>query len=59
VADEYWRGYLSRNDSIIVQLFTGQFKSKTKCPQCQKVSLLNKKDNNFISRYSFVGISYF
>lgn len=38
VADEYWRGYLSRNDSIIVQLFTGQFKSKTKCPQCHKVN---------------------
>ncbi|UJR15384.1 hypothetical protein I4U23_002332 [Adineta vaga] len=39
VADEYWQGYLSRNDSIIVQLFTGQFKSKTKCPQCQKESV--------------------
>lgn len=37
VADEYWRGYLSRNDSIIVELFTGQFKSKTKCPQCHRV----------------------
>ncbi|CAF1580390.1 unnamed protein product [Rotaria magnacalcarata] len=39
VADEYWRGYLRRNDSIIVQLFTGQFKSKTKCPQCHKESV--------------------
>ncbi|CAF1282003.1 unnamed protein product [Rotaria sordida] len=39
VADEYWRGHLSRNDSIIVQLFTGQFKSKTKCPQCHKESI--------------------
>ncbi|CAF2742050.1 unnamed protein product [Rotaria sp. Silwood2] len=39
VADDYWRGYLSRNDSIIVQLFTGQFKSKTKCPQCHKESV--------------------
>ncbi|CAF3858722.1 unnamed protein product [Rotaria magnacalcarata] len=39
IADEYWRGYLSRNDSIIVQLFTGQFKSKTKCPQCHKESV--------------------
>ncbi|UJR31273.1 hypothetical protein I4U23_018773 [Adineta vaga] len=39
IADEYWRGYLSRNDSLIVQLFTGQFKSKTKCPQCQKESI--------------------
>ena len=37
VADEYWRGYLSRNNSVIVELFTGQFKSKTKCPQCKKV----------------------
>ncbi|CAF1458870.1 unnamed protein product, partial [Didymodactylos carnosus] len=39
VADEYWQGYLSRNDSIIVQLFTGQFKSKTKCPECNKESV--------------------
>ncbi|CAF0764881.1 unnamed protein product [Didymodactylos carnosus] len=39
IADEYWQGYLSRNDSIIVQLFTGQFKSKTKCPQCNKESV--------------------
>ncbi|CAF0807692.1 unnamed protein product [Rotaria sordida] len=39
IADEYWRGYLSRNNSIIVQLFTGQFKSKTKCPQCHKESV--------------------
>ncbi|CAF3885372.1 unnamed protein product [Adineta steineri] len=39
LADEYWRGYLSRNDSLIVELFTGQFKSKTKCPQCLKESV--------------------
>lgn len=39
VAEEYWQGYLKRNDSIIVQLFTGQFKSKTKCPQCHKESV--------------------
>ncbi|CAF1633950.1 unnamed protein product [Adineta ricciae] len=39
VADEYWQGYLKRNDSIIVQLFTGQFKSKTKCPECHKESV--------------------
>ena len=38
IADEYWRGYLNRNDSVIVQMFTGQFKSKTKCPQCHKVN---------------------
>jgi len=39
VADEFWRGYLKRNNSIVVELFTGQFKSKTKCPQCQKESV--------------------
>ena len=41
VAQEFWEGYLKRNDSIVVQLFTGQFKSKTKCPQCHKVKDLD------------------
>lgn len=39
LADAFWNGYLKRNDSVIVQLFTGQFKSKTKCPQCHKESV--------------------
>ena len=37
VANESWRLYKSRNDSIIVDLFQGQLKSKLTCPVCKKV----------------------
>ena len=30
----FWTNNLNRNDSIITDLFTGQFKSITKCPDC-------------------------
>lgn len=39
VANEAWRRYKSRNDSVIVDLFQGQLKSKLTCPVCKKVSL--------------------
>lgn len=34
-----WDLYKKRNDSIIVDLFQGQFKSTVNCPQCDKVSI--------------------
>ncbi|CED82890.1 Ubiquitin C-terminal hydrolase [Phaffia rhodozyma] len=34
-----WEGYKKRNDSVIVDLFQGQYKSTVKCPQCDKVSV--------------------
>lgn len=41
VAAESWENHLKRNDSIIVELFHGQFKSKIICPSqtCGKVSI--------------------
>ncbi|GAB4859876.1 Ubiquitin carboxyl-terminal hydrolase 8 [Ancistrocladus abbreviatus] len=39
VADEYWQNHLARNDSIIVDLFQGQYKSTLVCPICKKVSI--------------------
>lgn len=41
VAQESWDNHLKRNDSIIVDLFHGQFKSKIICPSqsCGKVSI--------------------
>lgn len=41
VAEESWENHLKRNDSIIVDLFHGQFKSKITCPNisCGKVSI--------------------
>ena len=34
-----WESYLKRNDSIIVDLFQGQLKSRTVCQVCEKVSI--------------------
>lgn len=39
VADEAWAQYKLRNDSVVVDLFQGQFKSKLVCPRCEKVSI--------------------
>ncbi|CAN0923377.1 Ubiquitin carboxyl-terminal hydrolase 8 [Linum grandiflorum] len=40
VADEYWRNHLARNDSIIVDICQGQYKSTLVCPVCKKVSIM-------------------
>lgn len=37
LARKSWEGYISRNDSAIVDLFQGQYKSTLVCPECQKV----------------------
>ena len=34
LADEWWRNHLQREVSIVVALFTGQFKSLTQCGTC-------------------------
>ncbi|KAL6138277.1 hypothetical protein ACLB2K_063560 [Fragaria x ananassa] len=39
VAEEYWQNHLARNDSIIVNAFQGQYRSKLVCPDCNKVSI--------------------
>lgn len=39
LARESWEGYMKRNDSVIVDLFQGQYKSTLVCPECEKVSL--------------------
>ncbi|EXB39662.1 Ubiquitin carboxyl-terminal hydrolase 8 [Morus notabilis] len=39
VADEYWRNHLARNDSIIVDVCQGQYKSTLVCPICKKISI--------------------
>lgn len=38
VAEEAWQRHKMRNDSFIVDLFQGQFKSKLVCPTCSKVT---------------------
>lgn len=39
IASYMWKIHLLRNDSIIVDLFQGQFKSTLVCPNCSKVSI--------------------
>uniref|UniRef100_A0A8C8RR13 Ubiquitin carboxyl-terminal hydrolase n=1 Tax=Pelusios castaneus TaxID=367368 RepID=A0A8C8RR13_9SAUR len=39
VAEEAWRNHKRRNDSIIVDIFHGLFKSTLVCPACCKVSV--------------------
>jgi len=39
MADEVWDILLKRDDSVIVDLFTGMYKSTLVCPVCDKVSI--------------------
>lgn len=38
VARCFWNYHKARNDSIIVDLFQGQFKSRLTCDECKKVN---------------------
>ncbi|RWS25287.1 hypothetical protein B4U80_07359 [Leptotrombidium deliense] len=39
LANDFWKKYRMRNDSVVVDLFQGQYKSKLVCPVCTKVSI--------------------
>ncbi|XP_051115413.1 ubiquitin carboxyl-terminal hydrolase 9-like [Andrographis paniculata] len=39
VADEFWRYFKARNDSIIIDICEGQYKSTLVCPVCSKISI--------------------
>ncbi len=38
-SERWWRNHLSRENSIIVDLFYGQFKSIITCPECNRISI--------------------
>ena len=38
-SNRWWEAYLRRDDSIIMDLFSGQYKSTLKCPFCDKISI--------------------
>lgn len=40
VAKESWENHLQRNNSVIVDIFHGLFKSTLVCPDCNKVSVM-------------------
>ncbi|KAM7499981.1 hypothetical protein LguiA_024395 [Lonicera macranthoides] len=39
VANEHWRNHLARNNSIIVDMCQGQYRSTLFCPVCKKLSV--------------------
>ncbi|KAI8974530.1 cysteine proteinase [Trametes punicea] len=39
LANKSWEGYMMRNDSVVVDLFQGQYQSTLVCPECSKVSI--------------------
>ncbi|KAH6915962.1 ubiquitin-specific protease [Coprinopsis sp. MPI-PUGE-AT-0042] len=39
LATKSWDGYMLRNDSVIVDLFQGQYQSTLVCPECSKISI--------------------
>uniref|UniRef100_F1KRM8 ubiquitinyl hydrolase 1 n=1 Tax=Ascaris suum TaxID=6253 RepID=F1KRM8_ASCSU len=39
VSNEAWANHLLRNDSVFVDLFHGQLKSRLQCPRCDQVSI--------------------
>ncbi|KAG5255304.1 ubiquitin carboxyl-terminal hydrolase family protein [Salix suchowensis] len=39
IADECWRNHKARNDSVIVDVCQGQYKSTLVCPICSKISI--------------------
>ncbi|KAL0225406.1 hypothetical protein RCL1_003318 [Eukaryota sp. TZLM3-RCL] len=39
IAQETWKRHLSRNQSKILDLFTGLFKSQLECPDCKKIAI--------------------
>jgi ubiquitin carboxyl-terminal hydrolase 4/11/15 len=38
-SSRWWKNHLSRENSIIVDLFHGQYKSVITCPQCNRISI--------------------
>lgn len=38
IAAESWANFKKRNDSVVVDLFYGQLKSRLQCPKCSRVN---------------------
>lgn len=67
LAKRSWEGYKKRNDSVIVDLFQGQYRSTLICPECKKVcsllafelSIEDRIINRFPSLLTLICISRF
>eukprot|EP00922_Rhytidocystis_sp_ex-Travisia-forbesii_P049489 GHVS01073651.1.p1 GENE.GHVS01073651.1~~GHVS01073651.1.p1 ORF type:complete len:995 (-),score=94.92 GHVS01073651.1:22-3006(-) len=40
IAEESWKRHKMRNDSVVVDMFQGQYRSRLECPDCSTVSLV-------------------
>lgn len=66
VASKSWAYHKARNDSVIVDLFQGQFKSRLICHECGKVNYLWESAEgsfmaNLLSHFFFmhsIGVGY-
>lgn len=59
IASHFWEHHKARNDSIIVDLFQGQFKSKLICNQCNKVNRKKRMCTLYIFYYVLYQYSFF
>lgn len=61
LAKRSWEGYMQRNDSIIVDLFQGQYQSTLVCPECQKVGAFFLSFDRTVIRLSYrhQGVNHF
>lgn len=48
IAEESWQRFLSRENSIVVDNFYGQFKSKLTCPECHRISITFEPFNSLL-----------
>ena len=48
IAKSSWDRFLTREDSIVVDNFFGQFKSKLTCPECGKISITFEPFNSLL-----------
>lgn len=57
LAEESWLKHKMRNDSVVVDLFQGQYKSKLVCPVCDKVCALVFNRILYCGRHYSIGDS--
>lgn len=53
-ADDMWKQYRLFNNSIIIDLFCGQFKSIISCPDCSKVCTIFMRFHNHAKSLTFL-----
>lgn len=53
LAQKSWDGYMLRNDSVIVDLFQGQYQSTLVCPECNKVCSASSWEEQILDGATF------